>query len=91
MAVIVTLPIPFGNWLPAFSSVLLGLALIERDGLLFAIASIVGIAAIALVVSVIGAVGMLRKRRLRVAAVGGAPRLWRPTDRRPSFRGDRNR
>ena len=59
MAVSITLPIPLGNWLPALSTFLLGLALSERDGLLFAIATIVGIVAIALVVLVIGAAGMV--------------------------------
>ena len=59
MAITITLPIPLGNWPPALATALLGLALSERDGILFAIASIVGVAAILLVVSVIGAVGML--------------------------------
>jgi hypothetical protein len=58
MAVSITLPIPLGNWLPALSTFLLGLALSERDGVLFAIAIMVGVAAIALVVLVIGAAGM---------------------------------
>ena len=55
MAIPVTLPIPLGNWLPAFSTALLGLALSERDGILFALGSAVGLAAMALVASVIGA------------------------------------
>ena len=42
MAITVTLPIPLGNWLPAFSTALLGLALSERDGILFALGSAVG-------------------------------------------------
>ena len=71
MAVSITLPIPLGNWLPAFSTFLLGLALSERDGILFAIASIVGIAAIVLVVSRHRGGWDGGKRRLRVAAVGG--------------------
>lgn len=58
MGITVTLPIPLGNWLPAFSAALLGLALSERDGLLFAIGTIVGVAAIALVVSVGAAAGL---------------------------------
>jgi hypothetical protein len=33
LAIAVTLPIPFGNWLPAFSIFLLSLAISERDGL----------------------------------------------------------
>lgn len=58
LAVIVTLPIPLGNWLPAFSITLLGLALTERDGVLFGIASIVGVTSIALVTLVVGAAGV---------------------------------
>ena len=55
LSVIVTLPIPLGNWLPAFSITLLGLALTERDGVLFGIGSVVGVAALGVVVFVIGA------------------------------------
>ncbi|WP_244621555.1 exopolysaccharide biosynthesis protein [Neomesorhizobium albiziae] len=54
LAVVVTLPIPLGNWLPAFSSALLGLALIERDGILFAVGTVVGIAALAVIAAVVG-------------------------------------
>ena len=56
MAITVTLPIPLGNWLPAFSTALLGLALSERDGILFALGSAVGLVAMAVVASVMGAV-----------------------------------
>jgi hypothetical protein len=55
MAISVTLPIPLGNWLPAFSTALLGLALSERDGILFALGSVVGVAAMAVVAFVVGA------------------------------------
>ena len=44
LAIVVTLPIPLGNWLPAFATALLGLALSERDGILFAIGGAVGVA-----------------------------------------------
>jgi hypothetical protein len=57
MAISVTLPIPLGNWLPAFSTALLGLSLCERDGILFAAGSAVGVAAMAVVAFVIGATG----------------------------------
>lgn len=57
MAIVVTLPIPLGNWFPAFSAALLGLALSERDGILFAIAILVGIGALAIIIAVIGAAG----------------------------------
>ena len=58
MAISVTLPIPLGNWLPAFSTALLGLSLCERDGILFALGSAVGVAAMAVVAIVIGATGI---------------------------------
>jgi hypothetical protein len=58
MAISVTLPIPLGNWLPAFSTALLGLALSERDGILFALGSVVGVAAMAVVAFVIGAASL---------------------------------
>ncbi|MBA3448492.1 MAG: exopolysaccharide biosynthesis protein [Pseudaminobacter sp.] len=57
LALIVTLPIPLGNWLPAFAASLLGLALSERDGVLFAIGSVVGVASLAVVIFVVGAAG----------------------------------
>ncbi|MDQ6433007.1 exopolysaccharide biosynthesis protein [Mesorhizobium sp. LHD-90] len=55
LAVIVTLPIPLGNWLPAFSVALLGLALSERDGILLAVGGGVALASIGVVTLVFGA------------------------------------
>lgn len=57
MGVAVTLPIPLGNWFPAFASALLGLALSERDGVLFAVAVAASALALAIVVAVIGSAG----------------------------------
>lgn len=57
MSIVVTLPIPLGNWLPAFSTALLALSLVERDGLLFVVASVVGVAALAVTALVIGSAG----------------------------------
>lgn len=57
MAVVVTLPIPLGNWLPAFSTALMGLSLVERDGLLFAVGSLVGVAALTVTAVVVGSAG----------------------------------
>lgn len=54
LAIVVTLPIPLGNWLPAFSTALLGLALSERDGILLAVGSAVGVAALSVVMLVVG-------------------------------------
>lgn len=54
MAITITLPIPLGNWPPALATALLGLALSERDGILFAIGSAIAIASLAIVASVMG-------------------------------------
>jgi hypothetical protein len=54
LAVIVTLPIPLGNWLPAFSVALLGLSLSERDGILFALGSTAAAASVGIVALVFG-------------------------------------
>ena len=57
LSVSITLPIPFGNWLPAFATALLGLALSERDGILFAVGSIIGVASLTVVCLVVGGAG----------------------------------
>ena len=54
LAVIITLPIPLGNGPPAFATVLLGLALSQRDGILFAAGCAVALGSLAIVASVIG-------------------------------------
>ncbi len=46
LALVVVVPIPFGNWLPAFAIAMIGLAQTERDGNCLAIGSIVGMIAI---------------------------------------------
>ncbi len=58
LAVVVTLPIPLGNWLPAFATALLGLALIERDGVLLTVGAAVGVASIGVVIAVVAAAGL---------------------------------
>lgn len=45
MSIIVVVPIPFGNWLPAFAIATIGLAHTEHDGNCLAIGSIIGIIA----------------------------------------------
>lgn len=59
LSIAVTLPIPFGNWLPAFAIALLGLALSERDGLFFAAGIVTGIASLAIIGAVVGAAGAI--------------------------------
>jgi hypothetical protein len=57
LGIAVVLPVPLGNWLPAFASTLVGLALSERDGILFAIATAVGIASLVIIVAVVASAG----------------------------------
>ena len=58
MAIVVTLPIPLGNWLPAFATALLGLALSERDGILLAVGSAVCVISMIVIAGVVGAAGV---------------------------------
>ncbi|MBX3568585.1 MAG: exopolysaccharide biosynthesis protein [Rhizobiaceae bacterium] len=58
LAVIVTLPIPFGNLLPAFSIALLGLALAERDGVVLALGGLFTVISLGLVALVVSAAGV---------------------------------
>jgi hypothetical protein len=53
LAIILTLPIPFGNWLPALSISIVGLALVEKDGLAVLVGLGVGVSALILVWAVI--------------------------------------
>ncbi|WP_274424317.1 exopolysaccharide biosynthesis protein [Chelativorans sp. YIM 93263] len=59
LAIATTLPVPFGNWFPALACALTGLALSERDGLLFAIAVIVSMLALTLFAALISAASLL--------------------------------
>ncbi len=59
MAISVTLPIPLGNWLPAFSTALLALALTERDGVFLGAGCVVGAVAMMVIAFVVGSAGML--------------------------------
>lgn len=59
LAIAVTLPIPLGNWFPAFSCALVGLALSERDGLLLSLAVISGALSLLVIAVVIGAASVL--------------------------------
>jgi hypothetical protein len=63
LAILTTLPIPFGHQLPALAVVLIGLGLIERDGL----AMLAGV--------VLGAVGLAALVMLVLGIVHGAHHL----------------
>lgn len=55
LAIVVVIPIPFGNWLPAFAIATIGLAQTERDGNCLAVGSIIGMIAI----SIFGLIALL--------------------------------
>ena len=54
LSIIVTLPIPFGNWLPALAVALLGLSVFEKDGILLAIGAATALVSCAIVTLVVG-------------------------------------
>ena len=53
LAVILAFPIPFGNWLPALSMSIIGLAMVEKDGLALLTGLGLGVAALIVVAAVI--------------------------------------
>ncbi|MDQ0320698.1 hypothetical protein QO002_002836 [Pararhizobium capsulatum DSM 1112] len=59
LATVIFLPIPFGNWLPAFALAIMGFALTERDGLGLATGLAIGAASLLLAGTVILAAGAL--------------------------------
>jgi hypothetical protein len=48
LAVVLTLPIPFGNWLPAFAISIIGLAIVEKDGVAVLIGIVTGVIGLAI-------------------------------------------
>ena len=59
LGVAVILPVPFGNWLPAFACAICGLALSERDGVWLWIGVILGLVSITIIFGVLFAAGAL--------------------------------
>lgn len=57
LGIIVTLPIPLGNWLPACATAIMGVALSERDGILLVIGGLIGVFAVGVIVGMVGAAG----------------------------------
>lgn len=52
LSLLLVAPIPLGNWLPACAMALYGLALSERDGLMFGAATAVALAAVGVVAAI---------------------------------------
>jgi hypothetical protein len=57
LAVVIFLPIPFGNWLPAFALAVIGFAHMERDGLGLVAGALIGVASLVVAGAVIAAAG----------------------------------
>ncbi|HEU0016990.1 MAG TPA: exopolysaccharide biosynthesis protein [Methyloceanibacter sp.] len=69
LTVVLALPIPFGNWLPAFAICIVGLAIVEKDGLAVLIGVAVG--AFSLVVAGAVVIGLLHAFFLLLAGLAG--------------------
>lgn len=54
LSLLLVAPIPLGNWLPAFAMAMFGLALSERDGIVFAAAVATTIAALGVIAAIFG-------------------------------------
>jgi hypothetical protein len=59
LAIVIFLPIPFGNWLPAFALAIIGFAHTERDGLGLAAGALIGIVSLVVAGAVVLAAGAL--------------------------------
>ena len=53
LALLVTIPIPLGNWLPAFALALLAIAISERDGVMLFLGIFTGIISFAISIAVV--------------------------------------
>jgi hypothetical protein len=54
LSILLVAPIPLGNWLPAFAMAMFGLALSERDGIVFAAAVATTVAALGVIAAIFG-------------------------------------
>ena len=57
LAIVIFLPIPFGNWLPAFALAVIGFAHMERDGLGLVAGALIGVVSLVVAGLVVAAAG----------------------------------
>ncbi|MEK1926162.1 MAG: exopolysaccharide biosynthesis protein, partial [Rhizobium giardinii] len=55
LAIVIFLPIPLGNWLPAFALAVIGFAHMERDGLGLVAGALIGVVSLILAGTIIAA------------------------------------
>jgi hypothetical protein len=70
LAIVLTLPIPFGNWLPAFAICIVGLAIVEKDGVAVLIGLAVGVVSLFVAGAVL--IGLLHAFFLLLAGLYGS-------------------
>jgi hypothetical protein len=58
LALVLALPIPFANWLPAFAIAIIGLAIVEKDGLAVLVGLAVGVASLTVAAAVV--IGLIK-------------------------------
>jgi len=58
LALVLFLPIPFANWLPACAIAIIGLAIVEKDGLAVLVGLAVGVASLAVAAAVV--IGLIK-------------------------------
>lgn len=59
VAIVLVIPIPFGNWLPAFAVAIMGAAFAERDGYCLVLGMLLGLIALSIVALIVAATGAL--------------------------------
>ncbi len=69
LALILALPIPFANWLPAFGIAIIGLALVEKDGVAVLVGLAVGVASLMVAATVV--VGLIKAFVLLFSGIFG--------------------
>ena len=69
LALVLTLPIPFANWLPACAIAIIGLAIVEKDGVAVLVGLAVGVASLAVAATVV--IGLIKAALLLFATVFG--------------------
>jgi hypothetical protein len=70
LAIALTLPIPFGNFLPAFAIAIIGLALVEKDGVAVLVGLGVGVASLIVIGVVVG--GLIAAAQLLLSSLFGS-------------------
>jgi hypothetical protein len=69
LALVLTAPIPFGNWLPAFAIAILGLAIVEKDGVAVLVGLVTGVVSLIIAGAVV--IGLIKAFLLIFARVFG--------------------